>query len=27
VNAYPAVAHRARPGYFLAVARKEGTSR
>jgi len=27
VNAYPTAAHRARPGYFLAVARKEGTSR
>jgi arsenite methyltransferase len=24
VNAYPAAVHRARPGYFLAVARKEG---
>ncbi len=25
VNPYPAAVHRARPGYFLAVARKEGT--
>jgi hypothetical protein len=25
VNEYPSAVHRARPGYFLAVARKEGT--